>query len=253
MKNNISIGILDVYSQATLDKCLGNIPEDLKSSVFVVSNTNNKIPKQIKQLKFSKSVSLASMRNAYLTHTRTSEENKWYYFLFNSNTIPIEEDFFETIVKVASNFGTWILFGPNKSTPLLIEDEEKQLSLDLTKTFNPDFMFIGANIVKHAGFFNEQMPDNSGLDVLDFYIRCSKLKLTIPPPYYPTINKGFYIVDEKIQKLTNEYEDKKSNMSYGMFYHLYNFIPEPNSFQDYGKDKALSKLEELQSNYSVVL
>ena len=94
MNEKISIGIIDIYSQETLNKCLEAIPNSQKENIVVISNTDNKIPNSIKSIKFGRAVSLASMRNIFLTSER-SKGNKNYFFIINSNLICIKEDFFE--------------------------------------------------------------------------------------------------------------------------------------------------------------
>ena len=49
MKNEIGIGILDLYTEEDLEKCYDSIPEEYKqgsiespSNIFIVSNNNNK-------------------------------------------------------------------------------------------------------------------------------------------------------------------------------------------------------------------
>jgi len=248
MNEKISIGIIDIYSQETLNKCLEAIPNSLKENIVVISNTDNKIPNSIKSIKFGRAVSLASMRNIFLTSER-SKGGKNYFFIINSNLICIKEDFFEHVIKTASVFGTWVMFGPNKKVISLEEDNHK-ISLDLGYTMNPDFIFLHSGIIKNVGFFNEQIPSNESLDVLDYIIRCHKLGVCTPMPHAPSVNYGLYVMEEEVLKIKFSDEQKITNMSYGMFYHLHKFIPDPKEFPIKSQDELFSIVETLQQKYS---
>ena len=66
--NEIGIGILDLYDQDSLNKCLDSL-QDHKDSIFIASLTNNDL-KDYKNVRYSSQTPLATLRNYIISQFR---------------------------------------------------------------------------------------------------------------------------------------------------------------------------------------
>lgn len=244
MIEKIAIGIIDVYNQTDLDNCLKSIPEDLKENVFVVSNTKNLLPKN--SFRFDKEVSFASLRNKILSHFRLQQ--KQFLFFINSNYSVLDSSFFVQTVKIAANFGTWFLTGPGSNT-LTIDDEEKKLSIDLSPELNAEILFVYTNLIKRYGYFNEQFFSNNFLETLDYVLKMRKDGIYPPNHFNPCVPNMFYKSESKLNKINNS-EQKSMEISFGLFHHLYKFIPGHNDPVGVSADQMFLDMEKIQKNYA---
>jgi hypothetical protein len=246
--NEIGIGIIDVYSQEDLNNCWNSIPDDLKNSVYIISNTRNKIPKDYvnKFFRFDKEISLAAMRNRALTHFRCLE--KKYYFLINSNHAVLDSNFFNKTIKTAANFGVWFMTGPGAGATV-IEDDEKDLSLSISPQLNPEVLFLFSGIVKNCGYFNEQFYAGEDVDVLDYVHRLIGKNLILPRPFNCTL-ENLYKSTTKINMIKNKDHEKYMQQSYGLFYFLHKYIPGQNDPAGATSEELISELQKLQKKYA---
>lgn len=248
MNNQISIGIIDAYSQLNLDQCISSIPKELRNAVLVVSNTNNKIPDDVEHIKYTGEIGLSSLRNRCLTQFRLNSKIK-YYFLITSNTAITDPDIFQNTIKTASVFGTWVMTGPGlKSIP--IEDDVNNVTINLSPELNANFLFIYSNVLKNVGFFNEQMYCNEPLDVIDFIARCRKVNIYPPNHYNPTIAKGIFTSNTPSTKVKFNNEEKIQYLSYGFFHHLHKYVPGQGDPVGVTEEQALQALENIQKTYA---
>lgn len=242
--NDIGIGIIDVYNQVNLDNCIKSIPETLKENVLIVSNTNNTLP--FKSTRFLKEVSFASLKNKLISQFRLQQ--KQFLFLINSNYAITEDNFFENYIKVASNFGTWFLTGPG-SNSLFIDDEEKNLALEVSPELNDNVLFIHTNVIKKYGYFNEQLYSNNQLDTLDYILRLRKDGLYPPTHFNPVMSKGLYKTPVKLNKIVTS-DERSMQLSFGLFQHLHQFIPGYNDPVGVSSDEMFLEVEKIQKNYA---
>jgi hypothetical protein len=244
---NIGIGILDIYSQTHLNNLLDSIPEECRDNLFVSSNTNNLIPEKFKNFKFSKEVSLAAMRNRILAYFRQNPELK-YYFLFNTNTIIDNIEFFQKTIKKAEVFGTWFMTGPG-SDSILIEDEENKLELEVTAELNESFIFLIPNIIKHVGYFNEQFYSDNYLSLLDYTLRLREKNLYPVRPFNPTVQE-FLKVENLGNRIYPNPHHRAEEKSLGLFFYLHKFIPGENEPPGATQEQLFKSIEKIQKTYA---
>jgi hypothetical protein len=245
MKEDIGIGIIDVYQQQNLDSCLESIPEDLKNNVYIVSNTNN-IIKNFKYTKYDREVSFASLRNKLLTQFRLAK--KKYLFMLYSNYAITETNFFESTLKIASTFGTWMMTGPG-SNSFELEDEVSKNSLKISPELNGEVIFMFSGLIKKFGYFNEQLSSNNQLELLDYILRLRKEGLYPSNHFNPILDKGLYKVPSKMNKI-NHSKERSDELSFGMFQHLHNFIPGYNDPAGITQEQLFAELERIQQTYA---
>lgn len=247
MKNEIGIGIIDIYAQEDLESCYSSVPEELKENTFVVSATNNKMVNE-KYKKYGE-VPMATLRNWLISQLR--QEKYKYFFIFHSNQIIENANLFENTIKIGETFGTWVLLGEGKHS-LPLEDEGTGVTLYASPELNSEFMFILSGIVTNNGYFDERFYNTKDLDVLDYIIKLRKKGVYLPANYHPTIGSGLKKNNSTIQKIG--YKDipdthKSVGLSYGYFMHLHKYIPNNNDPVGVTQEQLISSLEALQKNY----
>jgi hypothetical protein len=247
--NDVGIAIIDVYEQENLNLCFDSL-KNKTQNIIVVSNTKNKLP-DIESKKYDSPVQFATLRNWAILNFRN--KGLKHFFIINSNVVIKDFSIFENTIKKANNFGIWCFFGPaeNKVT---IEDDEKQLNLNLSEDINTDFIYVFNGIISKVGFFDERYFNTKSLDVLDYILRMRSKKLFPPTGFVPSIQENIEIVKGKIQKLNHKELDKdvdqSVNLSYAYFLTKYQYIPSQNDPKPVSKDELMKSLEELQQNYS---
>jgi len=247
LTEKIGIGIIDVYSQTELNNCLESIPKELTNNIFVVSNTKNTLPSY--SVRHEKEISFASIKNRILTHFRL--QKKQFLFLINSNYALTDPEFFNKTIITASNFGTWMMTGPGSDT-LVIDDEEKKISLNISPELNADVIFLYSNLIKRYGYFNEQLYSNNQLDTLDYILRL-RADGTYPPNHFnPCVSTGLYKSVVKMNKI-NTTEQKSAEISFGLFYNKHQFIPGQNDPTGVSADQMFKSMELIQKNYARTL
>jgi hypothetical protein len=263
MTNNSEIGIiiLDIFSEKHLEKCLQQIPESLKSNVFVSSNTNNASQKENNQLyikslstkvngfKFERECSFASMRNRGIMFFRNLKTK--YLFFLNSNCLVEDERFFDFTIQKASVFGTWFMTGPShKENTFPVEDVDSGLTLSVSPELNTSVMFMLASIVKNCGYFVEQFYATDVIDVLDYTKKLFKLNIYPPHPFNPIIDYGLKF--ESAELTTPQYPDfeKHLNHTFGYFQHLHGYVPGHNDPPGHTKDQMFSAMEKIQKIFA---
>jgi hypothetical protein len=248
-KEEIGIGILDVYTQEDLNNCYNSIPKDLK--VFVVSDTKNNIPESVENYRvYGNGVPFASLRNWLISQFRIAGLK--HFFLINSNQIIKNQNVFENIIKKASIFGTWAMVGPSESV-VTIDDEEKNESLSISNKLNADFIYLFNGIVSNVGYFDERFFNTKDLDVVDYILRMREKKVYPPNNYHPIIEKDIDASSSTIQKINYKdmlNADQSVHMSYAYFMFKYQYIPLQNEPAPVPREELLKSLEEIQKNYS---
>lgn len=246
--NEIGIGILDLYDQDSLDRCLESL-NDYKDSIFVASLTNNKI-KTENYIRYSSQTPLATLRNYIISQFRI--KNLKYYFIIHSNNIIKNKNFANDTIKLGETFGSWVIFG-NESKKLSLEDESG-LELNISTKLNSEFLFTISGIIKNNGYFDERFFNGKELDIIDYLINLKTKKVYPPNGYHPTIPQNWF---EKTNSPINAIgykdlpaEDKSLQLSYGYFYHKNKYIPNQNEPQPASSDELLSVMEEIQKNYA---
>jgi hypothetical protein len=247
---DIGIAIIDVYEKENLNLCYQSL-RDKTENLLVVSNTLNPMPENSEFERFSGQVPFATLRNYAINYFRT--KGMKHVFLINSNIKITEASIFENTIKTANTFGVWFILGPSKSK-LTIEDDEQNLSLNLSEDINSDFIYIFSGIISNVGFFDDRCFNTKSLDVLDYIIRMRNKNVFPPTGYVPYVKDGLEEMSGKItkpnhQELKND-ADQSVNMAYAYFYTNHKYIPTQNDPKEVEKEKLMESLEYLQKNYS---
>jgi hypothetical protein len=254
MKNQIGIGILDIYKQEMFDQLYNSIDPELQDNVFVTSTTNNSLPnKQTK--KYNLDISFAAMRNWLISQMRLKELK--YYFLFDSNVLIDDPNFFFKTIKLAQVFGTWMILGPGKNN-IPIEDDTNNITLQVSQDLNSSFMFLYSGIVKNNGYFDERYFNTKNLDVLDYIIKLRQKNIYTPNNFHPTVSEGLISISSNIIKKNHidafdifpHDMPKDVQLSYAYFHHNHKYIPGHNDPKSVSEEQLLSSVEFLQKNYA---
>jgi hypothetical protein len=249
MNNEIGIGILDLYDQDSLSKCLDSIKNVSKDNIIVSSLTKNKSNLENHRV-YSSQTPLATLRNHIISQFRL--KNIKYFFLLHSNQVIKHENIWNDTIKLAETFGTWFITGFNKNI-LTIEDDSG-LELNISSKLNSNFLFFNSGIIKNNGYFDERFFNGKELDIIDYIINLRKKKLTLPHSFFATINeKWIENLDSKINAvgfLDFPETDKSIQMSYGYFMHTHKYIPTQNDPPSVSNDDLLRNMEVLQKNYA---
>jgi hypothetical protein len=248
MKNQIGIGILDIYEEADVINCLKSLPKDIQN-VLIVSDTKNKIETNYPVKKYGNGVSLATMRNWILSQFRLKELK--HFFIIGSNQ-SFDKDIFEDVIKRAEVFGTWCIMGPAKPV-VSIEDDQTHLNLEVSNVLNTDFIYIFNGIVSNIGYFDERYFNTKDLDVLDYVLRMRSKGVYTPNNYHPVYNEGILSSNSPIKKINYremQNPDQSVHYSYAYFVTKYQYIPTQNDPPPVSQDDLLKSLEDLQNKYS---
>jgi hypothetical protein len=245
--SDIGIAIIDVYDQENLNSCYESIEN--KENLIIISNTNNKLP-DCEKKQFSGFIPFATLRNYAINNFRI--KGLKHFFIINSNQIIKDQNVFEKTIKTADVFGIWAFLGP-EMLKLSIEDDQHNISLNLSENINSDFIYLHTGIITNIGFFDERCFNTKSLDVLDYILRMRSKKVFPPTGFIPTINDGLEKMKGNIKK-TNYREiqdaDQSVNMSYAYFLTQHSYIPTQNDPKSVSNNELMSSLEELQKNYS---
>jgi len=249
MNNEIGIGILDLYTEEDIQNCYNSIPQELHENVFVVSNNNNKaIISNTKQ--YSSPIQLATMRNWLISQMRI--KGLKYYFLIHSNQTIKDSNIFENTIKLAETFGTWVVMGPSTDN-VPMEDDESNLTLNLSVNMNTEFMFLFSGIVKTFGYFDERYFNGKEIDVLDYILKLRAKNAYPPSNYHPTIVDGIESNKKPINKMGLKDipdTDKSVQVSYAYFFNNHKYIPTQNDPKFVTTDVLLVEMEKIQKNYA---
>lgn len=260
MNNQIGIGILDLYTQEDLENCIKSIPEEFiyrgdgdtkPNQLFIVSNNkNNPLSVVSKYTKYNTPVQLATMRNKLISQMRI--EGLKYYFLIHSNQVITDPNIFENTLKLAETFGTWVILGPSTDN-IPLEDDQNNLTLNLSKNLNSEFMFIFSGIVKTFGYFDERYFNGKDIDVLDYVLKLRKKNAYPPTNYHPTISSGLESGIGNINKLGYRDMpdmDKDVQLTYAYFFNNHKYIPTQNDPKNVSEQELLVEMEKIQNNYA---
>lgn len=248
MRNEIGIGILDIYTQEDLENCYNSIPDDLKPNVFVASATNNKMVNE-NYRKYGE-VPFATLRNWIISQMRLNDLK--YYFILHSNQTVVDTELFEKTIKVAEAFGTWFILGDGANS-LPLEEDETGITLYMSPELNSEFMFTFYGIIKNSGYFDERYYNSKDLDILDYVIRLRKKGVYPPAHYNPTIGDYLKRSDSTIQKIGHKElpcPDYDVGLSYGYFLYNHGYLPGQNDPTGCTQDQLLDALKVLQKNYA---
>lgn len=250
-KEEIGIGILDVYSSADLTNCFNSIPDEFKNqkNLLVVSDTKNKNDIDYPVTKIGTGIQMASLRNWILGQFRSNGIK--HNFLINSNQIIKNSNLFEDVITKAEIFGTWFMSGPEKIA-VTLEDDKFKNCLTLSTSLNSDFIYIYSGIINNIGYFDEKYFNTKELDVVDYIIKMREKKIYPPNHFYPMISDGIESSSSKIEK--NNYtetlsNDKSVQMSYGYFFFKNKYIPKQNEPAAVSQEELINSMEEIQKNY----
>lgn len=253
---DIGIGILDLYSQEDLQNCWDSIPDkyknhdDLLTRVYITSNNNNKPVLGAQTRPYTTAVQLATMRNFLISQMRL--RNCKYYFLIHSNQVITDSNIFENTIKLAETFGTWVILGASTDN-IPLEDDEHNLTLNLSKNLNSEFMFIFSGIIKTFGYFDERYFNGKDIDVLDYILKLRSKKAYPPTNYHPTITSGLESGIGNINKLGFKDipdNDKTVELSYAYFFNNHKYIPTQNEPAYVSNSELLNVMGEIQKNYA---
>lgn len=248
MNNEIGIGILDLYDQESLSKCIDsiNIPHD---NIVVASLTRNKSFLDNHRT-YTSQTPLATLRNYVVSQLRL--KNFKYFFLLHSNQTIKNQNIWNDTIKLAETFGTWFLTGFNANA-VTIEDDSN-LELNITTKLNSEFLFFTSGIVKNNGYFDERYFNGKELDVIDYIINLRSKKVTLPHNFYATISDN-WLESTKSQIQAIDYKefpnsDKSLQMAYAYFMHVHKYIPNQSDPASVSNDELLAFMEEIQKNYA---
>lgn len=251
--DEISIGVLDIYTQEQLNRCIESLPQEV--SFGIVSNTIQRHvpssanpPEVIKH--HSREVSLGTMKNDLLHFWRTINPKK-YHFIIHSNQVIQDPQFFVETIENAKVFGTWFMSGNAKSLSE-IEDEESKRTCVIGE-LNTEVLFILDSLIDHIGFFDERYYNAKDLDTLDYIARLRTLNLTTPANYYPIVSKGLTREIGTIRKIGYSEDVEKTpdlKFSYGLFAHMHKWVPGYNELPKATEAQLMESLDSLQKNYA---
>jgi hypothetical protein len=257
MNKEIGIGILDLYTQEDLQNCWNSIPEqyknhdDLLTRVFIVSNNKNKYLSEGQQKKYTTAVQMATMRNHLISQMRL--RGCKYYFLLHSNQVIKDPQIFEKTLKLADTFGTWVILGPSTDN-IPLEDDQRGVTLNLSKKLNSEFMFLFSGIVKTFGYFDERYFNGLDIDVLDYVLKLRNKNAYPPSNYHPTItddlikSNGGTINKLGFKDIPDMSRDVQ--LSYAYFFNNHKYIPGETDPQSVSQDDLLKAMEVIQTNYA---
>lgn len=257
MNKEIGIGILDLYTQEDLQNCWDSIPaeyknhDDLLTRVFIVSNNNNKPLAEGHQKKYTTPVQMATMRNFLISQMRLCGCK--YYFLIHSNQVIKDPEIFEKTLKLADTFGTWVIMDASTDN-IPLEDDEKGVTLNLSKHLNTEFMFLFSGIVKTFGYFDERYFNSLHLDVLDYVTKVRGKNAYPPNNYHPTIPSNWLesgignINKLGLKDIPDESRDVQ--LSYAYFMNQHKYLPTQNDPVNVSQDELLKAMEVIQTNYA---
>lgn len=253
MKNDIGIGIIDIYNDKCFEDCYSSIPDEYKSSTVVVSNKQQK--NNIADKTYDKEVPFATLRNYIISQLRMND--KRYFFILNSNCKIKNSEVFDKTIKIAKSFGTWFMTGPSEQGLVKIEDDEEKLCLNLTPVLNTDFLFMYSGMFKNFKFFEERYFNSYDLDVLDYILRMRERGVYPPKHYNPTIDlndiefsksKNLKIGFKTLEDLRDN-SSKTLDMAVAYFYHKHRYIPQQNDPNGVKENELLEFMENLQKTY----
>lgn len=254
MNKEIGIGILDIYNDKNFEKCYSSIPEEYKESVVIVSN--RKKTNKLADRHYDHEVSFATLRNYVITQLRI--KNFKYFYLLNSNVTIKNNNLFEKTIQKANLFGTWFMLGPSKLGLVKIEDDDRNISLNITPVLNTDFIFMYSGILKNFKFFDERYYNTYDFDVLDYIINMRNKGIYPPKHYNPTIDIDDIEISDnsKIEKINfKSFDDLKENSSKTLdltltyFYYKHKYIPNQNDPSGITEEKLLNFMQNLQETY----
>jgi hypothetical protein len=243
-----AIGILDLYDDESLKNVLSKLPNDVYISV--ISNRKNAYKPEVNKYISVEDVSLASMKNLLLYDFRINDLD--YYFIIHSDQIIESPDIFEKIKNISETFGTWFLTGFVDNKTLDVEDDTG-LTLKLSQKLNSKFIFTFKGIINNVGFFDERFINTQDLHVKDYIHRLKDKNLYVADGYYPTISVS---MAENKKTMENSYikdfPDPSLDVrySYGLFVHLYKYIPNHSDPTPKSEADVLKSVETLQQNYA---
>lgn len=249
MNNEIGIGILDLYDQDCLFKCLDSIKNVSKDNIIVSSLTKNKSNIENHRV-YTSQTPLATLRNHIISQFRL--KNIKYFFLLHSNQVIKHENIWNDVIKLAEIFGTWFITGFDKN--ILTLEDDSNLELNISSKLNSEFMFFTSGIVKNNGYFDERFFNGKELDVIDYIINLRKKNITLPHNFYATIPDN-WVEDIKTKIQAVGYfefpdSDKSLQMAYGYFMHIHKYIPNQSDPQSVSNDELMKHMEDLQKNYA---
>ena len=246
MNNEIGIGILDLYDQDSLTKCLDSIKHD---NIIVSSLTKNKSNVDNHKV-YTSQTPLATLRNYIISQFRL--KNIKYFFLLHSNQVIKNENIWNDTIKIAETFGTWFITGFDKNI-LTIEDDSN-LELNISSKLNSEFIFFTSGLVKNNGYFDERFFNGKELDIIDYIINLRKKNITLPHSFYATIPDNWLENTKTKIQATGFLEfpniDKSLQMAYGYFMHVHKYIPNQSDPQSVSNEDLMKCMEELQKNYA---
>jgi len=249
MNNEIGIGILDLYDQDCLSKCLDSIKNVSKDNIIVSSLTKNKSNIENHRA-YTSQTSLATLRNHIISQFRL--KNIKYFFLLHSNQVIKHENIWNDTIKLAEIFGTWFITGFDKN--ILTLEDDSNLELNISSKLNSEFMFFTSGLVKNNGYFDERFFNGKELDVIDYIINLRKKNITLPHSFFATIPDNWLEKTKNKIQATGFFEfpdsDKSLQMAYGYFMHTHKYIPTQSDPQSVSNDELLKCMEELQKNYA---
>lgn len=248
MNKEIGIGILDLYDQDSLSKCLDSI--NLLDFEMVISSLTKNKSYLDNHRTYTSQTPLATLRNNIVSQFRLKKIK--YFFILHSNQIIINKNIWNDTIKIAETFGTWFL--TNFDTKILSIEDDSGLELNISSKLNSDFLFFNSGIIKNNGYFDERYINGKELDVIDYIINLRKKNLTLPNGFYPTISeKWLEKNNSKIEAIDfNDFpnNNKTVQMSYGYFMHNHKYIPNQNEPQAASNEILLTVAETLQKNYA---
>jgi len=252
LKNtDVGIGILDIYSDASLKRCIESVirSDAAQSPSYIISNKKIKTSDVEFNKHITHQVSMAALRNHCVAHFRSMGVK--YIFLLNSNVTITDPDFVKNTIKTAETFGTWFLTG-NNETPTILDDDSGQ-SLEINNKLNTDFVFIRSGVAGTLGYFDERYVNTKDLDVLDYINTARKNGMYPKHPFHTTVGRVATYEKEKIERIdhsdTLDVENRSVGFSYGYFKHRWNYIPDMEETETISKEDLMVFMGDLQKNY----
>jgi hypothetical protein len=247
MNTKIAVGIINTHDGETFKKCTNNIPKDYY--VTSVHNTTNGT--------YNRYISYGGLLNIILRDFEKTDAT--YYFILKSNCIVQDSSIFQDYINTAAVFGTWFMLrGSRKDTSFLIEDDVKNININLYENINFSLIFMLKSHVKHCGYFDEGFTNLTGednnncLELYDYYNKIEKKFNYLPKGYFPDAELSLAKITDNSAAHSRpnlkDYNNNNITHEFAKFYNKNKFAP--GQHKTASRDSALTFLENIQKQYA---
>lgn len=253
MNKKTAIGIINIHNQEIFLNLKNSLPA--VDYVIDVHNTTSNINFNNQYKKY---ISYGGLFNCLLRQCLVLDVD--YIFLLTSNIIINDNTVFNDYINTAKTFGTWFMSkGSKEDKYISVEDDSKNVTLNLFENLNLNLIFMLKSHIKHCGFFNEGFTnidsykeDANCLEIYDYYNKIENKFKYLPKGYFPDTEHS--LTKLSLSSTTPSRPNLKPNTTnnitniYGKFYYHNKFIPGKHKLAK--QEDAVSILEKIQKTYA---